>query len=178
MKSLVIASHNPVKAEATLSGFRRTFPRVEFSLQMVNVPSGVSEQPISSFETFSGALNRARNARRALPECDFWVGIEGGIEEVENETAAFAWVVILSQDRVGKGRTGTFFLPPEVASLVRRGHELGTADDMVFKRSNSKQENGAIGILTGDVINRAQLYEMAVVLALVPFIHPELYPTS
>ena len=26
--------------------------------------------------------------------------------------------------------------------------ELGDADDMVFKRSNSKQKNGAVGILT------------------------------
>jgi non-canonical (house-cleaning) NTP pyrophosphatase len=53
--------------------------------------------------------------------------------------------------------------------------ELGEADDLVFGRSNSKQDNGAIGLLTGDVIDRAQLYEQAVILALVPFKNPDMY---
>jgi non-canonical (house-cleaning) NTP pyrophosphatase len=70
---------------------------------------------------------------------------------------------------MGKSRTGTFFLPVEVARLIREWKELGEADDIVFNRSNSKQENGAIGILTGDIIDRAQLYEQAVILSLIPF---------
>jgi non-canonical (house-cleaning) NTP pyrophosphatase len=78
-------------------------------------------------------------------------------------------VVVLSKDRVGKGRTGTFFLPEAVARLIRLGKELGEADDLVFNRLNSKQEDGAVGILTGNVVNRIQLYEHAVILALIPF---------
>jgi len=58
---------------------------------------------------------------------------------------------------------------------VRAGVELGEADDIVFQRANSKQENGAIGLLTGDVIDRRQLYEHAIVLALVAFKNPSLY---
>jgi len=85
------------------------------------------------------------------------------------------WVVVRSGDRVGKARTGTFFLPAPVADLVRQGKELGEADDIIFGRSNSKQENGAIGLLTGNVIDRTQLYEHAVVLALVPFKNVGLY---
>jgi non-canonical (house-cleaning) NTP pyrophosphatase len=60
-------------------------------------------------------------------------------------------------------------LPLEVANLVRSGVELGIADDQVFGRSNSKQSNGAVGLLTADLINRQQYYEHAVVLALIPF---------
>jgi non-canonical (house-cleaning) NTP pyrophosphatase len=88
---------------------------------------------------------------------------------------AFAWVVVLAGQKVGRGRTGTFFLPPRVAELVRAGKELGEADDIVFGRSNSKQENGAVGLLTGDVIDRAGFYEHAVILALIPFKTPELF---
>ena len=51
----------------------------------------------------------------------------------------------------------------------------GDADDVVFERSNSKQANGAVGLLTGDVITRASLYAHAVVLALIPFRNMELY---
>jgi non-canonical (house-cleaning) NTP pyrophosphatase len=76
---------------------------------------------------------------------------------------------------IGKGRTGTFLLPPAVAELIRQGKELGAADDIVFGRLNSKQDNGAVGLLTDDVIDRAQLYEHAMILALIPFKNKALY---
>jgi len=139
------------------------------------VPSGVSDQPMTDAETLHGALNRAANAQTAEPAADFWVGIEGGCEVLEGELACFAWAVVRSKELVGKGRTGLFFLPEAVARLVRQGVELGHADDLVFNRSNSKQQNGAIGLLTGDVIDRLAYYEHAMVMALVPFRNKELY---
>jgi non-canonical (house-cleaning) NTP pyrophosphatase len=68
-----------------------------------------------------------------------------------------------------------FFLPPEIAQLIRQGKELGEADDIVFGRQDSKRKNGAVGLLTGNVIDRLELYEGAVVLALAPFKNPELF---
>ena len=152
------------------------FPEQMFQLQMITGESGVSDQPLSSYETMLGARNRAQAARLTQPEADFWVGIEGGVEPQGEELSAFAWVVVLAKDGLeGKGRTGTFFLPPAVAALIHQGKELGEADDIVFAQTNSKQKNGAIGILTGDVIDRAALYEPAVIMALVPFKNPDLY---
>ncbi|MSP13769.1 MAG: non-canonical purine NTP phosphatase [Chloroflexi bacterium] len=174
-QKIVLASTNPVKEQATLEGFRRMFPGEEFTVEMVAVPSGVSYQPMSDAETLQGAWNRAQNAAGRAPGADYWVGIEGGVAEMAGALAAFAWVVVCSGDRSGQARTGTFFLPDRVGALVRQGKELGEADDIVFNRSNSKQENGAIGILTGNVIDRVQLYAPAVVLALVPFKHPAWY---
>ncbi len=175
MKTIVIASQNPVKIEAALSGFEIMFPGETFEVRSVSVPSGVGHQPMSNQETLRGAQNRALNAHQALPQADYWVGIEGGIELINGEMAAFAWIFVLSQDRAGKSQTGIFFLPSEVAELIRQGKELGEADDIVFERSNSKQKDGAIGILTDNVIDRTSLYQHAVVLALVPFKNPELY---
>jgi inosine/xanthosine triphosphatase len=175
MPKIVIASTNPVKIQAVCWGFQRMFPQEMFHFDMVSTLSGVSDQPASDAETLQGALNRAANAQSRLPQADYWVGVEGGIEDLGGEMAAFAWIVVRSLQQCGKGRTGTFFLPPAVAELVRQGKELGEADDIVFGRSNSKQENGAIGLLTGDVIDRAQLYEPAVVMALIPFRNPQLY---
>ena len=177
MKTIVIASTNPVKAQAALNGFRRMFPAESFEILPRPAPSGVSDQPMTSAETLLGALNRAAAARAAHPGADFWVGIEGGVEE-DGGLAAFAWVAVLSPSGSGKARTGTFFLPPAVAHLVRQGIELGEADDLVFGATNSKQQNGAIGLLTGDVIDRAALYEHAVVLALVAIRNPGLYAES
>ena len=145
---------------------------------MVSVASDVAHQPLSDEETLRGALNRSNNAQRVHPTADYWIGIEGGIQPVGQELTAFAWIVVRSRETIGKARTGTFFLPPVVVDLIRQGKELGEADDIVFGRSNSKQENGAVGLLTDNVIDRAQLYEHAMILALIPFKNESLYARS
>ena len=175
MTRLVVASQNPVKAQATRRGFRRVFPTESFAVECVAVPSGVSEQPTSDRQAVQGAMTRAHNARAAVPDADYWVGIEGAVSDDGEEMAVFAWVVVQSRSQVGKGRTGAFLLPGPLAQLVRQGMELGPANDRVFGESNSKQGRGAVGVLTRDVIDRAQFLEHAVVLALIPFANTGLY---
>jgi inosine/xanthosine triphosphatase len=175
MITLVVASTNPVKVQAAVNGFRRMFPSADLNVVTVTVPSGVGHQPMSDEETLTGALNRVQQAVALVPDADYWIGIEGGVEEVEGDVAAFAWLVVRSARLVGKSRTGTFFLPRAVADLIRQGKELGEADDIVFNRLNSKQENGAVGILTGNVVERMSLYEQAMILALIPFKNEALY---
>jgi inosine/xanthosine triphosphatase len=178
MTTLVIASTNPVKVQAAVNGFRRMFPDAEVNAVTVSVSSEVAHQPLSDEETLRGALNRSRNAQSVHPDADYWIGIEGGIQSIGREMTASAWIVVRSKEMIGQARTGTFFLPPAVAELIRQGKELGEADDIVFGRSNSKQENGAVGLLTNNVINRAQLYEHAMILALIPFKNENLYQQS
>ncbi len=173
---VVVASRNPVKIEAVRLGFERMFPEARLQVEGVSVESGVSRQPMTDGETLQGALNRACAARQAAPQADFWAGIEGGVEEQDGTVSAFAWVVILARQGMGKARSATFDLPPALAELIRQGVELGEADDRLFERQNSKQQNGAVGLLTGDVIDRARYYEQPVVLALIPFKNPHLYP--
>jgi len=175
MKKVIIASKNPVKIQAVKNGFEKMFPIQEFEFVGVSVPSNVADQPLSNDETFLGAKNRANNASSEVKNADFYIGIEGGIEHIEGDTEAFAWVVIKSASKYGKARTGTFFLPKQVVELIKEGKELGEADDIVFKRNNSKQENGAVGILTGNVIDRTKYYTEAIVLALIPFKNIDLY---
>lgn len=173
---VVVASQNPVKLAAVRSGFERMFPEFTIEVQAVGVASGVSHQPMSDAETLQGALNRALTARQQLPDADYWAGVEGGVEEKDGTISAFAWAAILSPERCSKARSATFDLPPALADLVRQGVELGEADDRLFGRQNSKQQNGAVGLLTGDVIDRAAYYEQPVILALIPFKNPHLFP--
>lgn len=173
---IVLASTNPVKARATLKGFQNMFPGQDFDLVQAPGASEVADQPFSDIETFRGARNRARNIANTFPEADFWVGIEGGVEEIGLDLAAFAWIVVQTHERGGRARTSTFFLPPAVSRLVRGGKELGEADDEIFSQSNSKQNAGAVGLLTAGALDRATLYEPAVTLALIPFLNRQLYP--
>ena len=175
MPIITVASLNPVKLRASLEAFQRVFPAQRFEARGVSVPSGVPDQPRSSGETLQGAQNRAANARAAQPGSDYWVGIEGGIEQTAQGMRCFAWVQALDkQGRAGCGQSAVFFLPREVADLVNEGLELGEADDRVFGRINSKQGNGAIGLLTGDAVDREAYYLQAVIMALVTFKNPHL----
>ena len=177
MKKICIASTNPVKARATQQGFERLFPGEKFIVIPVATTLNLPTQPATDEETLNCATHRAQNARELAPEADYWVGIEGGIADWTIGMGAFAWVVIQDgSGRIGRGRTGEFFLPERVAALVRQGVELGEADDRVFSRNNSKHSNGAIGLLTSDAIDRAGLYIPAVIFALIPFKNPDLYP--
>lgn len=174
MKKIIIASKNPAKIKAVELAFNQVFPNEVFQFEGVSVPSEVPDQPKGESETLLGAENRVKNAMDAF-EADFWVGLEGGVSENNNELEAFAWMVIRSKEMHGKGRTGSFYLPPKVAKLVKDGMELGHADDVVFGQSNSKQKGGAVGLLTNNILTRTTYYEQALILALIPFINKEHY---
>jgi len=175
LKTIVIASANPVKSAAALKGFQSMFPGEEFQIIQATVELGIPVQPMTDGETLDGATRRAQDIQKRFPDADYWVGIEGGVADGGLGMSAYAWAVILSAAGLGRGRSGEFFLPDILADLVRQGVELGEADDRVFSRNNSKQENGAIGLLTGDVIDRVALYVPAVIFALIPFRNPQLY---
>ncbi len=166
---MIIASKNPVKIEATKAGFQRMFHEESFDFEAVSVPSNVSDQPMTHEETRKGASNRAENAKFQFPKADYWVGIEGGIHDDPFGMQAYAWIVVLSAHKTGQSQTALFYLPEPIANLVRDGIELGEADDIYFGRSNSKQKDGAVGILTNGQIDRKQYYEHAMTLALIPF---------
>jgi inosine/xanthosine triphosphatase len=175
MKSIIVASSNPVKIAAVQGGFDRVFGAGTHLAEGRKTPSGVPVQPITDAQTLTGARNRANSARETHPDADFWAGVEGGVEDGPDGMLVFAWIVVLGRETAGEARTGAFTLPPEVTRLVRGEMELGPADDLVFGRENSKQQDGAVGILTGGLITRADYYEEAVVLALIPFMNRELY---
>jgi inosine/xanthosine triphosphatase len=169
-----VGSENPVKINCVAEAIAEFWP--EARTVGVNTDSGVSAQPSSDQEMLLGALNRAQQALQKIPEADFGVGIEGGTLDAEDGMWAYAWIVIVDRSgRVGKGQSGRFLLPEVIARLVREGVELGEADDRVFGRNNSKQADGAIGILSDGRITRLKLYQPAVTFALLPFIHPEHY---
>ncbi|KAL0930401.1 NTPase [Colletotrichum truncatum] len=169
---VIVSSKNPVKINATRLGFSSALTG-SYEFRGVSVPSGVPDQPISDEETLLGAMNRVRNAREVEKDADFWVGIEGGVEVRENENGAymnFAWIVVANREgKIGKARTGAYYLPEETANLLRQGMELGHADNLVFGHVDSKTTRGSVGLLTDDLIDRTSYYSHAMILALIPF---------
>lgn len=172
---VLVGSKNPVKISCTEDAFTQAF-NTSFLVEGIHVFSGVPDQPVGDEQTLLGAKNRAQNSQDVFPEANFWVGIEGGVDEDAHGMFAFAWIYILGKNgRKGLAKTGCFYLPKKVADLVKDGMELGKADDLVFDRENSKQSGGSVGILTRGVVNRSAYYEQAIILALIPFLNENIH---
>lgn len=173
---IIVGSKNPVKVGCTREAFTQAFGKVGV-VEGVDALSNIPAQPRSEEETLLGAKNRASHAKTLVPEADYWVGIEGGVDEDTQGMYAFAWIYVLHRSgKSSQSKTGTFYLPPKVVTLIREGMELGHADDLVFQAQNSKQKGGSVGLLTQGIITREAYYQQAMVLALIPFLNESLYP--
>ena len=170
---VIVASANPVKLRAVADAFARLLDAASAEVVGVAVPSGVAAQPMSDAATLRGARNRARAARVSRPDAGFWVGIEGGVDRLDERLIGFAWMAVLAADgRCGEARTVTLPLPPPVQQLLDQGVELGETNDRVFATVDSKREGGAFGLLTDGLYTRRSVYTEALVMALLPLLHP------
>ncbi len=175
---IIVGSKNPVKVGCTREAFSQAFGNVGL-VEGVDALSNIPAQPRSEEETLLGAKNRATHAKSLIPVADYWVGIEGGVDEDSQGMYAFAWIYVLHRSgKSSQSKTGTFYLPPPVVALILDGMELGHADDLVFQAQNSKQQGGSVGLLTYGLITRESYYQQAMVLALIPFLNESLYPAG
>lgn len=172
---IAVGSLNPVKIAAASAGFAAVWPGEDWRCDGCLVRSGVPDQTMSNIENIRGARNRAVLARDAL-QADYGVGIESGLERIDGIWFSNGWVVIV--DGTGaEGISSSMIRPVPLPSmeLVRQGLELGAANDVVFGKTNSKQANGLIGLLTNDILTREGVFRDAVIGALARFLHPELF---
>ncbi len=172
---VVIASLNPAKIDAARLALAQVFPDQDCDISGISVPSGVAAQPMSDGETCQGARQRALAAKAALPDADLWIGMEGGIEHTPQHSMTFAWIQVLGPGLDNASRSASLTLPPFVARAVLAGEELGHAMDRLFSLSNCKQQGGAIGVLTGNLLDRRRVYCDTLILALAPLLNPEPY---
>ncbi|KAM7453912.1 hypothetical protein BLSTO_05335 [Blastocystis sp. subtype 1] len=153
-KTVIVASTNPCKVEACRLAFEKVFTEDSFQFIPMASKSGVSDQPFSEEETRQGAINRVLDVLKKCESTpDYIVGLEGGVKDDdmpvnEKDTTKslmlFAWMAVYapSTGRWGFGRTGSFYIPPEIVKMVNQGTELGVADDQFFKRVKSGQGSG------------------------------------
>lgn len=152
---IIIGSKNPTKIAAVENSFRG-HREVEFI--SLDVSSGVSEQPFSDEETIEGAVNRAT---RAIVQGNggIGIGLEGGVHETSHGLLLCNWGALATPDMAPIIAGGArFLLPEEVAARLRAGEELGPVMDDYAKKKNVSKQEGAVGILTNGLVNRAAMF--------------------
>ncbi|AEA47888.1 inosine/xanthosine triphosphatase [Archaeoglobus veneficus] len=170
---VVVGSRNPAKIEGVKLAFSRFFYDVEVVGK--HVSSGVADQPFDG-ETVKGAINRAINAYSG--EFDFSVGIEAGLFRLKNTATGyldFQVAAVYNGSRVTIGFGPGFEYPPAVVSEVLKGREVGDVMDEITGIERLGEKQGAIGYLTKGAVTRSELTRIAVTMALIPWINPDLY---
>lgn len=165
---IAIGSTNPVKRAATEAILSRAFPQATFV--SIDVLSGVPEQPWGDDQTRLGAFNRASKAL-AETGANLGVGLEGGLVETPVGLMTCAWCAMVDgRGKVGYGGGVHMLLPPLIAEVLRRDGELGPVMDVLVNEEDTKQRQGAVGILTNGLSNRQAAYEQLVAMAAAPFV--------
>jgi inosine/xanthosine triphosphatase len=173
LTTIAVGSTNPVKIAAVRNVVQRIWPAA--TVRGVEVAPGVSIQPLTDEEAIAGATNRA-HAALAAATADLGVGVEGNTVDTANGMFTTAWVVVVAQDGVSSlGSSGRLLLPPAIAQAIRHGAELGPLMDQVAGEVNTKQRQGAVGILTHGLLTREQALETAVTYALARLVAPHFY---
>ena len=174
MIKIVVGSKNPVKINAAKNAISDMFSLKEVECIGCHAPSGVADQPMTSDETQAGAVNRVKYCQ-SQHQADFYVALEGGVDELEYGPATFAFVAIASDKQISVGRSCNLPLPDVIFESLKKGEELGDVMDRFFNTNNVKQKGGAIGLLTNGLATRESVYRQATLLALAPFVHNDLY---
>lgn len=174
---VLIGSENSVKIESTRQSFSKFFKPLE--IHGLPADSGVSAQPFNE-DTFTGAKNRAEHVKRINDEqslnANFFVGIEGGVLQLQNRYFQFTVIYILDQQHQESfGTTGMYELPNWIVEKLLAGIELAYIIDELAQESNTKEKQSASGFLTNGAVNRLQNYTQAITFALIPFLQENLY---
>lgn len=174
MITVAVGSTNPTKVEATRKALRRVWP--DLVVVAVEVPTGVSEQPIGIAEMRRGAKRRAQEAL-SLTKSDWGVGLEGGVVWDAHGVGWLTGVALLaSHEEQQLWSVGPCLpLPSLITNRIRQGEELGPIVDSLTGTADAKRGQGAIGWLTGNLVSREQSWIVTVACAVAPLLHPDLY---
>ena len=168
-----VGSNNPVKITAVENAVKKIWPDAE--VIKIEVDSNVSNQPMSNEEAIQGAINRAKLSLQQTG-ADIGIGLEGCVYDSKFGMFLSGWVVAINKNgEIGIGGGGGLLLPEKVASEVRNGKELGLVMDRFIRGHNTKQKQGAVGVLTNNLIPRTDAFERSVIFALTRFINPHYY---
>lgn len=170
---VVVLSQQLDKIRAVAQAWARAFPQRAWWLHCLKPP--VEGIPHSEQQVLDMARARLRWGRKQVPQGDFWVALEAGLHPggPGNSGWMVTWVLIQDrQGRTGWGRGSAFPLPPQWWEAWRRRPQK----PLPWKTAvSSGKAANAIDVLSQGKLTRTELYTQAVLLALLPWIRPDLW---
>ncbi len=151
-----VGSKNPSKLNAVKEVFSEMFGD-DLEIVSKEIDLHISDQPMTMKETISGALDRAK---KSFNDCDFSIGIEGGLMEVPYSNSGymqFEACVLYDGKKNYLGLSGAFEIPNDVIEKIKKegknlsqaAKELGYTDIEYIG-----WDQGVVGVFTKGKIDR------------------------
>jgi non-canonical (house-cleaning) NTP pyrophosphatase len=179
-------------------------PTALFDVVGVEVASGVGHTPLSRQELMAGARQRAAalvKMSRERPDASGWkffVGLEGGLDVIHIDARRLVplleeghdiihadahrlvflenWAYVTDGTRGAFGQSGAILIPDALAKrVVDDGVELAEAIDAFAGEQGIRDQQGAWGVFTRNLITRQDAFRTAVINAFAPFFNATLY---
>jgi len=174
---IVLGSTSTPKKDAVLAAFRQAYQNTDIVIECVETKSGVSSHPTNAGEAIRGAINRITDAQKQKQGADYYVGIEGGLLQVDGRAWEIGWVAIAnSAGKIATGLSAGIEMKGDILEAILSGTELNEVLDNIYGIGKIGNKNGFYGLATDDLVTRKQAYEQGVHFALAQFKHSELYP--
>ena len=148
------------------------------------VETGGPPMPLTDAQLMRGARSRAVAVRALLrgegESAHLYVGLEGGFHTVTLDGARHTflqgWAYATDGTRGHFGISPAISVPPEVVRLVVVGRrELGEVIDEIAGQRDVRSKQGAWGVISKELLTRADSFESALVAAFAPFYNVELF---
>jgi inosine/xanthosine triphosphatase len=159
-------------------------PGSDFEVVGAEVESGVGHTPANRIELMLGARQRAeallRMAREKAQSAQYFVGLEGGLDTIEEQgqrrVFLESWAYVSDGRHGHYGRSGGVEIPDALArEVLEDGVELSVAIDRFAGAVGIRDNQGAWGVLSSGLISRTEAFRVAVVAAFAPFYNSKMY---
>lgn len=175
-----VGSKNKTKIQAVNDAVM-LYPNLFPDAEIVGMEVQVEEfgHPKSIKETVEGAIERAK---KVFDNCDYSVGLEGGLIEVPYTKTGYMEVgacAIYDGKNFYLGLSPAFEWPLKVNEMIISGE--ADASQAFYKLGLTEHEKlgaidgGIIGHLTGQKLTREEFTKYSIMMALVQLERPELY---
>jgi len=171
---IAVGTKNPAKVEGVRRAFAKHFPSIE--IKTIDSSSVTKAQPIGLDQMMEGAASRAKFAISKLGG-DFGVGVEAGIfllgeTYFDHQQAA----IVNAAGKVSLGHSAGYPLPRKtVDAIIKEGKELERWAEKASGIGQIGDKGGLVHYLTKGVMTRTDLTEQCVLMALIPFLHKDIY---
>jgi inosine/xanthosine triphosphatase len=165
-----VGTANDLKVRAVTRAFNRYF---DANVKKIPVKTSVPRQPVGTRQVLQGALERAVKALDSLKGADFGVGIEAGLIEFYSSTGFLETqiaIILGSNGRLSVGLSPSFELPPHIVDSMIGGLELSEASKIFRGERDLGETIGYIGVKTWGSLTREEITEIAVKMALLPWL--------
>lgn len=185
---LALGTHRAAKIEAVRNSVARiaTIDAAWQDAEIISRPVEVNApaMPLTDDQLMRGARERSQAVRALLTEeglsAALYIGLEGGFHSFEFEgewhTHLRGWAYATDGERGSFGMSPSIRVPDSIARRVIDGQlELSVVIDEVAGEHDVRSRQGAWGVLSRDLLTRADSFEAALIAALAPFYNAGLY---